>query len=64
MMVFGGGAFGKQSDHEGKALMNGTGALIRKNKREMISSSCPCEDVERRQQAAVQERAFTRRSLC
>lgn len=63
-MVFGGGAFGKQSDHAGKALMNGTGTLIRKNKGEMISSSWPCEDVEKRQQPTVQERAFTGHSLC
>ena len=40
MMVFGGGAFGRQLGHKGGALMNGTSLLIKRDLGETIFFDC------------------------
>ena len=44
MMVLGGGAFGRELDHEGRALMNGISALLGRDTRELASSLCSLQE--------------------
>ena len=62
MLVLEGGAFGRWSGHEGGALVNEIGALIKENPESPLFH-LSCEDTVRRQLSMHQEGGVTRQSL-
>ena len=54
-MVFGGGTFGRELDHESRALMNGITALLKWDMKEIWLLSLPHKDTARRQHSTSHE---------